>query len=213
MAVLSLRWHSPPLSLLSFLLCPAYDGYTPSDAAAGVNAATSGLVGDFQFTCVPAVPAGVSMALVLLLLLPAIVLILLQPHHHDHSCSALEDGDKDRGCSAFTPVLQRGLFLKTVAYGAMTLFMFGYHVHEKAILVVLLPLTLLLQLAPPGESNDRRRDRDCERNRDRDRERERWSVVYLQVAGGGVVGVLPLLMRPQELILKGKILDCHSLCL
>ena len=50
--------------------------------AGGLHAATSGLVGEFQFSCVPAVPAGVSMLLVVLLQLPAVVLLLRQPHCH-----------------------------------------------------------------------------------------------------------------------------------
>lgn len=97
------------------------------------------------------------------------------------------------------PILPYGLFLKTVSYGAMTLFMFGYHVHEKAILVTLLPLTLLLSpssIAEPGLGFGT------------NRERELWHAVFLQVAAGGVTALLPLLMRVEELALKGEKVVC-----
>lgn len=181
-ATRSLHTQSLPLALLAMCLCPSYDSSNSIEAGGGAgNSATSGLVGDFHFSCVAPVPASVSMMLVMLLLLPAVVVILRQPHVHNQSMPG--------------PVLPQGLFLKSVAYGAMTLFMCGYHVHEKAILVTILPLTVLLRPscvrgAGVGFSSVL--------------ERERWHGLYLQVCAGGVTGLLPLLMNVEELALKGE---------
>ena len=125
--------------------------------------------------------------------------------------------------SKHTPILPLGLFLKTVAYGALTLFLFGYHVHEKAILVTLLPLTLLLSpsnttTTATATTDDKTRAKHrvysstASQDTGRDpgvgfgasRERELWHAVYLQVAAGGVTALLPLLMHVEELALKGE---------
>jgi alpha-1,3-glucosyltransferase len=192
LAVQSMQSQSLALSVVAFALCPSYD----STETGSLNASTSGLVGEFQFSCLASVPASLSMFLVVVMQLPAVVMILRQPHVHDKSPGT-------------TPVLAQGLFLKSAAYAAVTLFMFGYHVHEKAILVALIPLTVLLRpscvdgVVGPGFESVR--------------ERERWHAVYLQVAAGGVTALLPLLMNVEELALKGdvnaKSLSYHSVCM
>ena len=98
-------------------------------------------------------------------------------------------------CARFKPALPCGLFFKTVSYAAMTFFIFGYHVHEKAILVTLLPLTMLLTPSITKESG--LGFKSC-------RERELWHAVYMQVASGGIAALLPLLMNVEELALKGE---------
>jgi hypothetical protein len=96
-------------------------------------------------------------------------------------------------------VLPYGLFIKTVTYAAMSLFMFGYHVHEKAILVTLLPLTMIL--SPSNVSGTKGAGGGAVFSNVL--ERERWHAVFLQVTAAGVVSLLPLLINPEEQALKG----------
>ena len=79
------------LSAVAFCICPGYDS-SGSDAGSGTGAhsATSGLVGDFQFTCVPAVPASFSMLVVVVMTLPLVWKIMFEPHFH----SAGTDGGR-----------------------------------------------------------------------------------------------------------------------
>lgn len=172
------------LSAVAFCICPGYDS-SGSDAGSGTGAhsATSGLVGDFQFTCVPAVPASFSMLVVVVMTLPLVWKIMFEPHFH----SAGTDG------GGKIPTMRKGLFVKSVVYSAMTLFMFGYHVHEKAILVALVPMTMIL--APSSAVDDSAFANELEK--------ERWHAVYLQVSAAGVTSLLPLLMNREELALKG----------
>jgi alpha-1,3-glucosyltransferase len=60
--------------------------------------------------------------------------------------------------------------------------MLGYHVHEKAILTAIIPMTLLLA------TNSRRATR-----------------LYIRTCTFGLFAILPLLYRPEELLLKAVI--------
>ncbi len=61
---------------------------------------------------------------------------------------------------------------------SMSSFMLGYHVHEKAILTAIIPMTLL---APYSR---------------------RAARLYIRMCTFGLFGILPLLFRPEELLLK-----------
>ena len=57
-------------------------------------------------------------------------------------------------------------------------FMLGYHVHEKAIMTAIIPLTLLATDSP------------------------RNARLYIRICTFGLFGLLPLLFRPEELLCK-----------
>jgi alpha-1,3-glucosyltransferase len=63
----------------------------------------------------------------------------------------------------------------------MSSFMLGYHVHEKAIMTAIVPLTLLA-------SNTRHMAR-----------------LFIRTCMFGLFGILPLLFRPQELLFKATL--------
>jgi hypothetical protein len=64
---------------------------------------------------------------------------------------------------------------------SMSSFMLGYHVHEKAIMTAMVPMTLLA-------SNTRHMAR-----------------LYIRTCMFGLFGILPLLFRPQELLFKAAL--------
>ena len=68
-------------------------------------------------------------------------------------------------------------FLHCIVFGSLSSFMLAYHVHEKAIMTTIIPLTMLIQ---------QRQERH----------------LYLCVTALGLVGLFPLLFRPTELPLK-----------
>jgi len=70
--------------------------------------------------------------------------------------------------------------IQTVVYTSLCSFMLAYHVHEKAILTALIPLTLLV------ESGDGRTH----------------SFLFWTISLFGLLGLFPLLFRPIELIFK-----------
>lgn len=87
--------------------------------ASGVtSASTRGLIGDFAPSILPSVPPIASMLLVLLSILPACCAIYVKP--------------------------QPSTLARAAVYTSLSAFMFGYHVHEKAILVPMITQTLLL---------------------------------------------------------------------
>ena len=83
--------------------------------------------------------------------------------------------------------------LHCTVFCAMTSFMLAYHVHEKAIMTAIIPLTLLASNSV-----------DCAR-------------LYLRISALGLLGLFPLLFRPIELPLKvvsyvGFLaMSCHAL--
>jgi len=137
------------------------------------NSSTSGLVGDFAFHFLPKITPAVSLLLVVVFISPALVLLLLR---------------KSQGGTSKKP--PSTLLLRAVVFASFTSFMLGYHVHEKAILVPLLPATLLVSADPPILGYDVRNQ-------------ARRNALYMQCAAGGLVGLLPLFHGVQELVLKG----------
>ncbi|XP_060627205.2 dolichyl pyrophosphate Glc1Man9GlcNAc2 alpha-1,3-glucosyltransferase isoform X1 [Anolis sagrei] len=116
-------------------------------------AMTGGLVQEFQHTVLPSVTPLATLACTAIFMLPSVF------------------------CLWFKPQGPRG-FLRCLVLCALTSFMFGWHVHEKAILLVILPLSLL----------------SVERSRD--------AGVYLILATTGHLSLFPLLFTAPELPLK-----------
>jgi alpha-1,3-glucosyltransferase len=85
------------------------------------------------------------------------------------------------------------IFIRCVVFGSLSSFMLAYHVHEKAIMTAIIPLTILIQ----GEKERR---------------------LYFRMNAFGLIGLFPLLFRPVELSFKvfsylafmGFILNVHS---
>jgi alpha-1,3-glucosyltransferase len=84
-------------------------------------------------------------------------------------------------------------FIRCVVFSSLSSFMLSYHVHEKAIMTAIIPLTILIQ----GESERR---------------------LYFRMNVFGLIGLFPLLFRPVELSFKvfsylafmGFILNAYS---
>ena len=79
---------------------------------------TGGLVQDISHAVLPSVPPFATAVVTLLAILPAVVKLWLSPH-------------------SLTS------FLRALTICAWSSFMFGWHVHEKAILLVIIPLAVL----------------------------------------------------------------------
>ena len=78
--------------------------------------------------------------------------------------------------------------IEAVVYVSFCAFMLAYHVHEKAILTTLVPLTLLVEPSPRGEYHN---------------------LLYWHMALYGLLGILPLLFRPIELTFKLSSYLCY----
>ncbi|CAJ1958852.1 unnamed protein product [Cylindrotheca closterium] len=75
--------------------------------------------------------------------------------------------------------------IQAVVYCSLCSFMFAWHVHEKAIMTALIPLTLLV----------------CQ-NDDRNNKGYSHSLLFWQMSLWGLLGLFPLLFRPVELGFK-----------
>ena len=71
--------------------------------------------------------------------------------------------------------------VQAVVYSSFAAFMLGYHVHEKAILTALLPMTLLLEQTAHGSMHN---------------------VLFWNTALWGLLGLFPLFFSPVELAFK-----------
>ncbi|XP_054610137.1 probable dolichyl pyrophosphate Glc1Man9GlcNAc2 alpha-1,3-glucosyltransferase [Dunckerocampus dactyliophorus] len=114
---------------------------------------TGGLVQEFQHSVLPSVSPSITLVCTLLSILPAVATIWLRP----------------RGA--------RG-FLRCLLLCALGSFMFGWHVHEKAILIAILPLSLL--------AVNSRED----------------AGIFLVLTTTGHYSLFPLLFTPAELPIK-----------
>lgn len=115
---------------------------------------TSGIVGEFGFVYLPQISALFCMLLIGICLIPACILLYKYP-----SGKAL---------------------CKCMVYSSMSMFMFGYHVHEKAILIPWVLQTLVC--------TDSIEDR----------------LLYLLLACSGTVSLFPLIPGQFEWAIKGK---------
>lgn len=144
------------------------------------HSATSGLVGDFQMSYLPRITPFISLLLVVLFILPVFISFF----------SSLKYNPQKK--------ISTQLLIKGSIYTSLTSFMLGYHVHEKAILVALLPATLLLHL-PNTNSNTNQPQSFF-------KEKQRLNGIFLQCSAGGIVGLLPLFPHHEDAILKGTII-------
>ncbi|XP_078246328.1 dolichyl pyrophosphate Glc1Man9GlcNAc2 alpha-1,3-glucosyltransferase isoform X2 [Pogona vitticeps] len=116
-------------------------------------AMTGGLVQEFQHTVLPSVTPLAALTCTAISMLPSVF------------------------CLWFKPQGPRG-FLRCLVLCALSAFMFGWHVHEKAILLAILPLSLLSV------------------------ERSREANLYLVLATTGHFSLFPLLFTAPELPVK-----------
>jgi alpha-1,3-glucosyltransferase len=117
-----------------------------------LHSVTRGLVGDTSFAVLPEITPRMTFLLTLATQLPALGKLFLYPTTAN--------------------------FLPTLTVTAYSSFLFGWHVHEKAILLILLPFTLL-----------------CLRDR-------RWLAAYRPLAVAGHVSLFPLLFTHTEFPIK-----------
>ncbi|XP_059162960.1 probable dolichyl pyrophosphate Glc1Man9GlcNAc2 alpha-1,3-glucosyltransferase [Physella acuta] len=113
---------------------------------------TAGLVQEYSHVALPSIPAGFSLIVVLFGIMPA----LLNLWHQRTKVS----------------------FVRTVIICALTSYMFGWHVHEKAILMAIIPMTLMVMYSKQD------------------------AKLYLILATTGFYSLFPLLFTPFENILK-----------
>eukprot|EP00803_Ostreobium_quekettii_P008091 evm.model.scf_960EXC.4 EVM.evm.TU.scf_960EXC.4 scf_960EXC:39858-48071(+) len=128
---------------------------------------TGGLVGAAHFSVLPDVPPLAAMLLVLLSLLPCLVALWRHP----------------------SPVW----LMEAVAYANLCGFVWGFHVHEKSILTVLLPLTFVAADPQPGHVSPSHTSK------------------FGHLSAISHYSLLPLLQRPQELPIKATLLALHLL--
>ncbi|KAI8870728.1 ALG6, ALG8 glycosyltransferase [Ramicandelaber brevisporus] len=96
--------------------------------ASNMASATRGIVGDSSFVILPDVPPSTTFIVSAVLMLPTMWSVFYR---------------------RATPLQ----FVKAVTLCALTSFMFGWHVHEKAILLAIIPLTIVALLAPSPQHN------------------------------------------------------------
>lgn len=111
------------------------DGYDN----APIVGVTSGLVSDFSPIVLPRVEAIHCLLLVLVSMVPAVLCIWLCNPSVPSSLSKKQ-------LQSYKTLRSATLFLKCIIYGSLSTFMLGYHVHEKAILVTIVPTILLFRV-------------------------------------------------------------------
>lgn len=124
---------------------------------------TGGLVGVASFSVLPEIDSSVAAIITICSMMPALVHIMRKPYP--------------------------GMLPQAIIYCSLCSFMFGYHVHEKAILMTLIPMAIT---AAKGKDN-------------------RASGRFLFLTAVGTFSLFPLLTRPQEYLLKVSILVAYLL--
>lgn len=120
---------------------------------------TTGLVGDVAMSILPDINASTAMMLVVLTMIPSLIRLNLTPTH--------------------------GVFMRAVVNCTFCMFALGYHVHEKAILVTLIPLSLISFDSPLAAS------------------------LFLQTSAVGIFSLFPLFSGIAELPVKCVALVCY----
>ncbi|KAJ2725816.1 glycosyl transferase [Coemansia sp. Benny D115] len=133
-------------------------------ASAYVAAGTRGLVGDSAFAVLPAVSPAATFAATVAAQIPAYALLVLRRRTPER-------------------------FIQSVVLCAFASFLFGWHVHEKAVILILAPLGLLLE--SPSRCTLR---------------------MFAVLATSGYYSLLPLLFGAQELPIKASVLLIWVLC-
>jgi len=124
---------------------------------------TGGLVGDQLHVWLPTVTPGLTILLSLLAMAPALVMVW----------------------SASRGPRSRLEFIHLIAYCSLASFLFGYHVHEKAVLNATLPMLLLAPLS------------------------QKHAEAYLFLCNVGHTQLLPLLFRQEEWALRMLVCLLH----
>lgn len=106
-----------PLSRLPLVKLFKFDPKLLTDPAI-VNTSTRGIVGDIEFLVLPSINAKLTFFLTLFYQIMALIPLFLQPTYHR--------------------------FLGALTLCGYASFIFGWHVHEKAILIIIFPLTFLV---------------------------------------------------------------------
>eukprot|EP00890_Picochlorum_soloecismus_P000534 jgi/Picsp_1/1481/NSC_04959-R1_dolichyl pyrophosphate glc1man9 c2 alpha- -glucosyltransferase len=138
--------------LISFLLNRV--GLGKLVASQGTAALTGGLVGTSSFSVLPEVSSGTTAAFTVLAMAPSIFSIIRRPYP--------------------------GSLCKAVVYMSLCSFLFGYHVHEKAILITLIPLAIMAAKGRDPTAPSR----------------------YIFLSTVGTYSLFPLLTEPQEYLIK-----------
>ncbi|EME83808.1 glycosyltransferase family 57 protein [Pseudocercospora fijiensis CIRAD86] len=120
--------------------------------ADAVNSVTRGLVGDTNFAVLPDIPPRLTFVLTLAAQIPALIKLFFHPTWDN--------------------------FVATITLCGYASFLFGWHVHEKAILLVIIPFSLLAL-----------KDR-------------RWLGAFRPLAVAGHVSLFPLLFTAMEFPIK-----------
>jgi hypothetical protein len=115
-------------AMIRKLRVPALTALLREGSADGLNNSASGIVGDFIFSVLPPVSATMCLLLLFLTLLPAMVAIYRKP-------------------TAQT-------LLVCLVYASLSNFMWGYHVHEKAVIIPLLLQTFTLMYSTYNEEEE-----------------------------------------------------------
>ncbi|XP_056643004.1 probable dolichyl pyrophosphate Glc1Man9GlcNAc2 alpha-1,3-glucosyltransferase isoform X1 [Diorhabda sublineata] len=123
---------------------------------------TGGLVQEFSHSLLPNITPTITMILTALFMLPPMIKLFLLDKHPTH-------------------------FLRCMVICAMTSFVFGWHVHEKAILMVIIPLSILSILNPTD------------------------AKIFLILSTVGHYSLFPLLFPPSLLLIKVLLLLLFTL--
>ncbi|KAJ1526081.1 hypothetical protein ONE63_009246 [Megalurothrips usitatus] len=123
---------------------------------------TGGLVQEFEHTVLPSISPRLTFLLTLLSIVPALVKLWLSPGNPLH-------------------------FVRCLVLCACGSFMFGWHVHEKAVLMIIIPLTVLAVVW------------------------RREAQIYLILSTVGHYSLFPLLFTPFELPIKVSLLLIHAI--
>jgi len=115
-------------------------------------AMTGGMVQEYNFTMLPNITPPVTLGLTVLLMMPSLYILWLSK--------------------------EKMFFVRTVILCAFTSFLFGWHVHEKAVLLIIVPMTLLVF---------------CDRQ---------FAKIYMIISVTGHFSLFPLLFTPFENVLK-----------
>jgi alpha-1,3-glucosyltransferase len=130
----------------------SYFGLSMSSVAREA-ALTAGIVGDDEHSMLPSITPLLTIMLTVLSMLPALIKVWCHPNDFDG-------------------------FVRSVVLCAFSSFLFGWHVHEKAIILILVPLSLLAV----SHSSD--------------------ASVYFILSTTGHVSLFPLLFLPAENLLR-----------
>lgn len=103
------------------------------------------------------------------------------PEPSPHICAVLLFLSIIPGLQMASLRLTNKKLIEAVVYVSFCAFMLAYHVHEKAILTTLVPLTLLVELTPRGQFHN---------------------SLFWHISLWGLLGLFPLLFRPIELTVK-----------